>query len=101
MALPFDQSQFDSVYKEPLTRVAALFEWRLQTSGDIPDWESHHATTVDFVGTIDQLPPIVQQAYTRLYNQNTQRGDTLECKSRAYYELPAGLSLWDQFKMLV
>ena len=59
VALPFNQSQFDLVYREPLARVVALFEWRLQTSGDIPDWESHHATTVDFVSTLDQLPPIV------------------------------------------
>ena len=60
-------------HQQAIAKAFGLFEWRLQTSGDILDWKGHHSSNYSF-GTIEELPPIVVQKYATMYNENNIDG---------------------------
>ena len=88
IALPIKREHIQT-YQQAIAKAFGLFEWRLETSGDILDWKGHHSSVYSF-GTIEDLPPIVVARYASMYNLNNKDGPV-----EAYYELPAGLSLFD------
>ena len=66
IALPLTDESIEN-YRDAIARAFSLFEWRLQTSGDISDWKSHHNSNYALC-KFDHLPPIVLQDYTTLFN---------------------------------
>lgn len=58
IALPFQGREKAEFYKEVIARAFSLFEWRLETSGDVSDWKNNHASVYHY-GTFEELPPIV------------------------------------------
>ena len=86
--MPLDHDRVE-MHREAIARAFSLFEWRLQTSGDIADWRSHHQSCYTLC-RYEELPAIVLQEYCRIYNRNEQGGPV-----SAKFELVEGLSLYD------
>ena len=75
------------LFKDSITRAFGLFDWRLQSSGDISDWKSVHESRYSIV-TFKELPLRILSQFSSVFNSNST------CL-KAYSQLPPGLSLYE------
>jgi hypothetical protein len=54
---------------DTILRALALFEWRIETSGEIADWKSHHSSQYKLL-RYEDLPAAVHQDYAQMFTQN-------------------------------